>query len=229
MVKPQHVLLVGGHKGLGADVKVSLEASGQHVYAVSRSSSASLWRLDLTWPEEQIRLHVREFIAMMGGQLDALIVCSGAGAYLRPTVSDARVKELMQINFHGPTCVFRACQRALLRSRGKAIMVTSTAARPPGSGGLSYYAGTKGAMHSWVTSEGRRQIKHGVSLCAVAPGFLETPMTEEMAPALRKKTEAAIPAGRYGKGYEVATLISDILWWSNWVSAGRIYEASGGA
>jgi hypothetical protein len=54
-------------------------------------------------------------------------------------------------------------------------------------------------------------------------------MTEKMAPGLKKATLKAIPAGRYGKDWEIASFISDLLWQSNWVLAGQVYGASGGA
>jgi 3-oxoacyl-[acyl-carrier protein] reductase len=151
------------------------------------------------------------------------------GAYKWPTVGYHDVEQLFRVNVLGPMAVFRACQRELLKSRGTAVFVTSTAARRPGSGGLSYYAAAKGAMNSWIVSEGRRQIKHGVGLCAVAPGFFDSSMTENMAPALKAATVKAIPAGRYGHDWEIASFITDLLWQSNWVLGGQIFEASGGA
>ena len=119
--------------------------------------------------------------------------------------------------------------RKLLRSKGKAVFVTSTAARRPGSGGLSYYAATKGALNSWVISEGRRQAKKGIGLCAVAPGFFESPMTDEMAPGLVEAVTKAIPFGRFGSCDEIATFIDSLLDQSNWTLAGSIYECAGGA
>lgn len=217
------ILLVGGSKGLGETLAQHLRASDHQVACTAREG------LDLTWGEGRIRLGVKNHLSHLCGDLDVLIVTAGMGAYHRPTVSDRDVQHLFQVNALGPMAVFRACQRPLLRSRGKAVFITSTAARRPGSGGLSYYAAAKGAIHSWVISEGRRQIKHGVGLCAVAPGFFDSPMTAEMNPALKAATVKAIPAGRYGKDWEIAQAITDMVWWSNWVIAGQIYEASGGA
>jgi NAD(P)-dependent dehydrogenase (short-subunit alcohol dehydrogenase family) len=222
----QNVLLVGGTKGLGKAIHETLTASEHRVRSLSRSGS--LFVLDLSWPEGRIKHHI-DLACENLDQVDTLIVTAGMGSYDPPWVSDDKVQELFRVNVLGPMAVFRALQRRLLKSKGKAIFITSTAARRPGSGGLSYYASTKGAMHSWIISEGRRQIKHGVAMCAVAPGFFDSPMTEKMVPALRRATEKAIPAGRYGKDWEIATFVSDLLWQSNWVLAGQIYGASGGA
>jgi NAD(P)-dependent dehydrogenase (short-subunit alcohol dehydrogenase family) len=222
----RRVLLIGGSKGIGAAVLNSLQACDHRIAVMNRGTG--LYSLDFTMPENTIRFHIKQTLTHWDS-LDALVVCAGMGAYHSPTVGDEEITRLFRVNVLGPQAVFRACQKKLLKARGKAIFVTSTVARKPGSGGLSYYAATKGAMNSWIISEGRRQIKHGVGLCAVAPGFVNTPMTEEMATPLKDATVKAIPAGRYGEPYEIATMISDMVWWSNWCVAGQIYEASGGA
>jgi NAD(P)-dependent dehydrogenase (short-subunit alcohol dehydrogenase family) len=125
--------------------------------------------------------------------------------------------------------VFRAAQKHLLKAGGKACFITSTVARPPGAGGLGVYAGTKGALHSWIQSESRRQIKHGVAMFAVSPGWFKSPMTAAMDPALVKRVTNAIPAKRFGESREIADFTLALLAQSNWCLAGRIYECSGGA
>jgi 3-oxoacyl-[acyl-carrier protein] reductase len=222
----RNVALIGGSKGLGAALKTTLTASGHNVFAIGRGPG--LLSIDLSWHENKIRHNLKAASHALSN-IDTLIVTAGMGSYDPPWVSYEKVDHLFRVNVLGPMAVFRAMQRKLLKTRGRAIFVTSTAARRPGSGGLAYYAATKGAMHSWIISEARRQIKHDVALCAVAPGFFDSPMTDRMAPSLRRATEKAIPAGRYGKDYEIASFISDLLWQSNWVLAGQIFEASGGA
>jgi NAD(P)-dependent dehydrogenase (short-subunit alcohol dehydrogenase family) len=221
------VVLVGGNKGLGEAIKQVLKLN-EHKYEYRLVNRPTCSRFDLRGPEEQISLTIRDAITDMGG-CDALIVSAGSGAYHKPTVSQDVVEELMLVNFIGPTTCFRAAQKALLKSKGKAIFVSSTVARRPGSGGLSYYAATKGAMNSWVQSEGRRQAKHGVALCAVSPGFFDSPMTDEINCKVRAVSEKAIPYGRFGTCDEIAEFIVGLLYQSNWCLAGSIYELSGGA
>lgn len=217
------ILLIGGSKGLGAEVAERL--SHHDLVTMSRSSIPAL---DLEWPEEKIRAAVKDAITRLGG-LDALIVSSGLGAYHKPTISDEQVKRIYQVNVFGPMTVFRAAQRALLRSKGKAVFITSTASRRPGSGGLSVYGSSKAAVNSWVQSEGRRQAKHGIAMYAVSPGFFDSPMTVDMMPALREKVEKAIPFGRFGGADEISLFVGMLIEQSNWVLAGQVFECSGGA
>jgi len=220
------VLLVGGTSGIGAGIK---QAMSDHwtipwnVLSVSRRSDPSL---DLR--SNDVRQRTRELIKGLGG-LDYLIVSSGMGAYLGPLPDASTVADMFQVNVLGPMEVYRGAFKALLKSQGKAIFVTSTASRRPGSGGLSVYGATNAALNSWVVSEGRRAAKAGVALCAVAPGFIETEMTAELVPEVRAATTKAIPMGRFGNVDEVSRFVVSMTDQSNWCLAGQVFEISGGA
>jgi 3-oxoacyl-[acyl-carrier protein] reductase len=161
--------------------------------------------------------------------LDALVISAGMGAFLPPIVEEEKILDLFKVNTLGPLKVYQTALKNLLKSKGKVIFITSTVARKPGSGGLSIYAATKGAIHSYVISEGRRAAKHGIGMCAVAPGFFDSPMTDSMVPALKKATMKNIPFGRYGNVSEIADFIDSLLNQSNWTIAGSVFELSGGA
>ncbi len=219
-----NILLVGGSQGLGKDLVNELKTRGHNVTALSRSSTIPL---DLSWDETSIKQSIKQALSSMDS-LDSLVVSSGKGAYHWPLVSQATVEDLMKVNFIGPTTVFKACLKALLKSKGNAMFVTSTVSRKPGSGALSYYSASKGAMHSWITSESRRMASKGVSLFALSPGWFESGMTAEIKSGIKDASTRAIPFGRFGSSEEIAKFGADLLEQSNWVTAGSIYEASGG-
>lgn len=218
------VLLIGGSKGLGLEIRNELWRNNHEVAALNRTAG----NLDLTWDDKRITQAVKDAIKTLGG-CDVLIVSSGMGAYLRPTVSAERIERLFQTNVLGPMIVFRAAQRGLLKSKGKAIFITSITSRKPSSGGLSYYAGTKGAINSWASAESRRQGKHGIALCTVSPGFFESNMTEDIVPEIKEASLKNIPMRRFGECDEIAKFTVSLIDQSNWVIAGSNYECSGGA
>lgn len=219
------ILLVGGSKGLGAAIRECAWDAGHETVVRSRSSDPPL---DLSWSGAEIKRALRAAVQELGG-LDALVVSSGQGAYHGILVDEEKIRRLFQVNVLGPLACYRACLPYLIRSKGKMVVVTSTAARRPGSGGLSLYAACKGALNSWVISEGRRAAKDEVALCAVAPGFFWSPMTEAMDPKLKEATTRAIPFGRWGEPEEIARFTMDLLAQSNWCLAGQIFEMSGAA
>lgn len=231
------ILLIGGSKGLGEELLCVLTRHTEDhvIYACrSRSSFADIknkleWlELDLTWESQEVAAAVRRAAYILGG-LDVLIVSSGLGAFHQVLVGDSVIKEIFQINVFGPLAVYRTAIKYLLKSKGKAIFVTSTASRKPGSGGLSLYAASKGAINSWVISEGRRAARGGVGLCAVSPGYFESPMVSGLMTPVRNAATKAIPYGRFGGTGEIALFIKSLLDQSNWSIAGSIFELSGGA
>lgn len=231
------ILLIGGSKGLGEELLCQLTAHTDHhvVYMCRTKSSFAEIRnklewmeLNLSWSSPDIAHAVKKAATKLDG-IDVLIVCSGRGEFHPILVSDETVKLAFQVNCFGPMAVYREAVKYLQKSRGKAIFVTSIASRKPGSGGLSVYAATKGAMNSWVISEGRRAAKGGIGVCAVAAGYFESPMTANLKPEIREAAVANIPFGRFGGVGEVAMFIKSLLDQSNWAVAGSVYELSGGA
>ena len=219
------VILVGGNKGLGAAIHERLLKRDDECIALSRNSED---KLDLRWEDARTRHTIRQAAEKLGS-LDALIVSSGMGAYHGPLLSDSIVKDMFQVNAIGPMACYRGALRSLLRSQGKAIFVTSVVYRKPSSGGLSYYAATKGALNSWIQAENRRAMKHGVALCAVAAGFFNSAMTEDVIEPIKRAALRNIPARRYGEVGEIADFTVSLLDQSNWCISGSIFEVSGGA
>jgi NAD(P)-dependent dehydrogenase (short-subunit alcohol dehydrogenase family) len=163
----------------------------------------------------------------MGG-IDNLIVSSGHGIYLNPIGNHEDVEQTMRINTLGPIYVYRGAFKGLLKSKGKACMVTSTCSRPPGSGGLSIYGSSKAGLNGYVLNESRRAARREIALFSVSPGWFDSPMVEDMVPEVKKAAEEAIPFGRFGTMEEIAKFTVDLFNQSNWCLAGRIFECSGG-
>jgi 3-oxoacyl-[acyl-carrier protein] reductase len=218
-------LIIGGSKGLGAEIKKQLETnSPAQVVTLCRHGDVFL---DLEWHGETIVQRVRETIRDMGG-IDNLIISSGFGIYLNPIGGTEDIRKTIQINQTGPICAFRGALKGLLRSKGKACMITSTCSRRPGSGGLSVYGASKAGLNGFVLNEARRVATKGIALYAISPGWFDGPMVEELHPKIRKAAEKAIPFGRFGTEEEIAQCVVSTLSMSNWCLAGQIWEMSGG-
>jgi len=217
------ILLIGGSKGLGEELIAQLQ--DHEVLALYRTSSPPL---DLTWEASKIKETIRMAIDILDG-IDVLLVSAGVGAYLSPLPKEEDVENLFRTNVLGVMAVYQGALKGLLKSKGKAVLVSSTCARRPGSGGLSYYGSSKAALNAFVMNEGRRAARHGVALCSVSVGFFESPMTKDMVPALKEATVKAIPFGRWGHKEEIAAFIASLVWQSNWCLAGSNFELSGGA
>ena len=217
-------LIIGGSKGLGECISEKMWENGDTVRCLSRSTKPML---DLEWEEYVIRDTIRRVIREMDG-IDNLIVSSGHGVYLNPLGSGEDVEKSVRVNTLGPIYCFRAAYKAMLKSKGKTCMISSTCARRPGSGGLSVYGGSKAGLNGYVMNESRRAASRGIALFAVAPGWFNSPMVEELNMKVRESAEKAIPFGRFGEMDEIAQFVASLMGQSNWCLAGQIFECSGG-
>jgi 3-oxoacyl-[acyl-carrier protein] reductase len=220
-------IIIGGTKGIGASI-FNKHPGGRYL-AMSRSKGADeRWRyIDLRGTDFDIQNSMKLAIQDLDG-LDNLVISSGMGAYLGPLqMTHDRILELMQVNVFGPISAYLACRRALVKSRGKVIFISSSVA-DNGARGLSVYAATKGAINSFVRSEAKTAAKLGYAVCAVAPGWCETPMTAELDQDLRAAILKYIPEGRMARPDEIADFVMALLGQSNWVLQGQIFTATGG-
>src|SRR5439155_2682297 len=115
------------------------------------------------------------------GRLDALVCAAGiALEELLATTSDEQLDRVLRTNTLGAIYCLRAATPLLLRQRGGAVvLVSSVAASRPGRGQAAY-AASKGALESLARAAAAELGGKGVRVNAVAPGLVETAMTEEL-------------------------------------------------
>lgn len=158
--------------------------------------------LDLAWPEALIQRNVRWAINMLRG-CDQLVLSAGYSAYTLPReYVGGRAARHMAINYFGRLAVLRAAYGALVESAGVALFLTSTAASS-GPPGLPCYAASLAACEAFVRSEGRR-LRDRFKITALAPGWTNSPMTENLRADYREAAERWMPIGRFLEPEEVA-------------------------
>jgi 3-oxoacyl-[acyl-carrier protein] reductase len=219
------ILLIGGSKGLG---QIIYEKLGYFHSIITMSRHSTEYTLDLNWSEEKIQKAVKKAIRDLGG-CDVLIVSSGYTKQTGPLVPEAEAQKLLKINYLGPMVVYKTVLRSLLKSKGKAIFVSSTVVRKPSASWLAHYAASKGALEAWAIPESKRAAEHGIGVCVVRPGWFNEGMADGLRCDTKRKAAKAIPFKRFGERKEIAEFISSLLYQSNWVIAGSVYEMTGGA
>lgn len=164
------------------------------------------WIADLTEPNlptETLREQLRAtpataFVHAAGGTAE------GLAARPRPNQLDA----LHAVHVRAFAVMAAEALRGMLRARtGRIVAVGSTAALA-GNAGQSAYAAVKAALGGYVRSLAREVAARGVTANLVAPGWIETPMTDAILNARGEEIRAQIPAGRTGDAGEVAALIA---------------------
>jgi 2-hydroxycyclohexanecarboxyl-CoA dehydrogenase len=215
----RRALVTGGGMGLGAAIAARLADDGAEVIiadinaeagsTVARAVGGRFVRLDIT-DADAVDTAVAEH-----GPFGVLVNNAGVDDFDYFTAqTPARWRRMLAVNLEGTF----ACTRAVLPAMQKAgwgrIITMSSEAGRIGSKGNAVYAATKGALISFTKSLARENARYAITVNAVAPGPVETPMLEATR-ALGDRGEKIIAAmkagtqlGRFGRPEEIAAMVA---------------------
>ena len=219
------MLVVGGTRGIGLAVSELLVELGAAVALTSRQQStadavarkleagggqATGFELDLGSLTDPTA-----FVAGVESQLGPLRACvvnAGTNPYFERVslVTPEQWDELLAVNLRGPFFIAQAVGREMLeRGNGSIVFTSSVTAARGALRGLPYVA-SKGGLDATVRTMALEWAARGVRVNAVAPGYIETDMTEGLRhhEGLSSSILAKIPMGRFGRPAEVAGVVA---------------------
>ncbi len=147
--------------------------------------------------------------AALGGGVDILVNNAGITRdNLALRLKEADWEAVWQVNLMSAARLSRLALRGMMRGRfGRIVNITSIVA-VTGSPGQTNYAATKGAMIAMSKSLAQEVASRGITVNCVAPGFIESPMTDAMAEDRRAQLLARVPLGRLGLAADVAACVA---------------------
>jgi NAD(P)-dependent dehydrogenase (short-subunit alcohol dehydrogenase family) len=195
-------LVTGAAGAIGGAIRDELAAAGWAVAAADQRDAAYI--ADVTDEDDIARL-VDAVVRDHGG-LDAVVNCAGitADAPLHKMTLQS-FRSVLQVNLEGTFLVTRAALRHL-RSReggGRIVNISSMSARL-GNFGQANYAASKAGVIALTRVAAREGARYGITANAVLPGFIDTPMTSGLDPAVVEARLTTIPLARAGRAIEVA-------------------------
>jgi len=211
-------LVTGASGGIGKDIARGLHAAGATV-ALSGTRRDALETLageigarthvlpcNLADKEETEKL-VPAAEAAMGG-LDILVNNAGVTRdMLFMRLKDEDWDTVLNINLTSAFRLSRAALRGMMKKRfGRIIGITSVVG-VTGNPGQGNYAAAKAGMIGMSKSLAGEVAARGVTVNCVAPGFIESPMTDALTDAQKQRILTAVPAGRLGTGTDVAAAV----------------------
>jgi 3-oxoacyl-[acyl-carrier protein] reductase len=212
-------LVTGASRGIGRAIALELAAVGAEVvvnYAHSPEAAADVVRTieeagGLAWAqranvaeEAEVEALVKEIVSRRG-RIDVLVNNAGItrdGLLLRMKTADWQ--SVINLNLSGCFFTTRAASKLMLKARsGRIINITSVVALM-GNAGQANYSAAKAGLIGLTRSNAAEFASRGVTVNAVAPGFIESEMTASLdfEPILK-----AIPLGRMGTAQEVAGMV----------------------
>jgi NAD(P)-dependent dehydrogenase (short-subunit alcohol dehydrogenase family) len=201
------------------DTARQVEAAGRRV---------EVRQLDLTHPE--LAADVVDDLADVLGGIDVLVNNAGTGhsaPFLEHSVGDWR--HVLDVDLTGPfCCAQRAARRMVAAGRGGRIVnITSVHEHVP-LGGAAAYCAAKGGLGLLTKVMALELAEHGITVNAVAPGEISTPMTgqEDVDPATQDRP--GIPLGRPGDAREIAAMVVQLASPASSYTTGASFVVDGG-
>lgn len=215
-------LVTGGFRGLGRAMAQALGNAGAHVVAADvlpedvgqetlrllseGGGKGELKRLDVT-NAEQVEETLRELHKRLG-RLDIVVNNAGiARDNLLLRVSDEDIQKTFAVNVTGAINCARSAVRLMMRAKTGRIINLASVVAELGNPGQSVYSASKAALIGLTKTLSREYASRGITVNAVAPGFIDTDMTKNLPEDAKKYMLQQIPLARIGKPEDVAAAV----------------------
>jgi 3-oxoacyl-[acyl-carrier protein] reductase len=210
------VLVSGGSRGIGAAITTTLAQRGLRVGCTYRTGRDEAEKLAADAPD--LVLPVRfdmqdlpsassavEEVVSEWGRLDAVVLNAGQWTGGRLAETDpASWWSVVETNLQGTVSLARAALPHLAQGISPSVVLVSSVIGMIGHAGDTAYASAKAAMIGFGRSLAKEVARDGIRVNVLAPGFVETDMTDAVSPAARKRIQDATVLGRFGTVDEIA-------------------------
>ena len=216
-------LVTGGGRGIGRAIAVRLAEGGAKVAIAYRANDVAaeetaelvrdvgaggeLFKGDVASPED-----VEALVKGVGeafGPVEILVNNAGTtrdNIMLR--MKDAEFDEVMRTNLKGTYLCTRAVLRRMVRARWGRIVNISSVVGLLGNAGQANYAASKAGIIGFTKSVAREVAGRGITVNAVAPGYVETELTGSLSKNIKGQIMGQVPMGRFGKPQEIAEVVA---------------------
>ena len=163
------------------------------------------------------------------GRLDILVNNAGItrdGLLMK--MSEEDFDTVLDTNLKGPFHCIRFAARQMLRQRGGRIINLSSVSGILGNAGQANYSASKAGVIGLTKSAARELASRGITVNAVAPGFIETEMTAVLPEKVRESAVAQIPLGTFGTAEDVAEAVAFLASDSARYITGQTIHVDGG-
>lgn len=240
-------VVTGGARGMGRHFALRLRQEGARVVFCDvdpEAVKATASELDVPGvvadvsAEDGVATLFREAEAVLGGPVNVLVNNAGIlrdGLLIKQDKETGKVIPLdkakwdavIAVNLTGPfLCARELAKRAVESGTRPAVVVNISSISRAGNAGQSNYAAAKAGLVADTATWAKELARYGIRVGAVAPGFVRTPMVEQMRPEMLEKMVAPVPLKRIGEPEDIWQAIRFVVECEYFT--GRVVEVDGG-
>ena len=244
MRESKTALITGGARGIGRDISLSLSEKGFDIGINFRKSKKKAEQLKREIEERfnrkvlllkgdvsrrrDVQGMVRDFIKEFG-RIDVLVNNAGItkdNLLIRLTENDFR--EVIDVNLIGTFLMTKEVIPYMLRRRSGSIINISSIVGIFGNKGQTNYSASKAGIIGFSKSLAKEVASRNIRVNVIAPGFIETDMTDGLPDEIKEKILKNIPLGRFGKPKEVSHLVTFLASDESSYMTGQVFLIDGG-
>jgi 3-oxoacyl-[acyl-carrier protein] reductase len=238
----QVAIVTGAGRGIGHAIAVRLAKEGARVAAVSRSETAQRTADEINANRadaaKAYAVDVSDHAAVQQtsakifedfGRVDILVNNAGVtrdGLSMRMSMDDWDT--VMNTNLRGAFSFTQAVMRSMVKQRsGRIINITSIAGLT-GNAGQANYAASKAGLVGLTKTLARELATRGITVNAVAPGFIVTDMTDVLSDQIKESVLPRIPLGKFGEAEDIAAAVAFLASSEAKYITGQVLTVDGG-
>jgi 3-oxoacyl-[acyl-carrier protein] reductase len=238
------VVVTGGSRGIGRAIAVRMAGADTKIYVTYSSKDstdaeetvrqiehaggqAEHVRVDSSTPEK-IKVFV-EKVVDESGRLDVLVNNAGItrdGLIMRMKESDW--DSVLNVNLKGAFNFIQAATKPMLKQRSGRIINITSVVGVMGNAGQANYAASKAGLIGLTKSAAKELASRGITVNAVAPGFVETAMTNGLTEKVKEAMLAQIPLRRMGQSEDIANAVAFLASSQASYITGHVLHVNGG-
>ncbi|XNS27824.1 beta-ketoacyl-ACP reductase [Citricoccus nitrophenolicus] len=204
------MLVTGGNRGIGLAIALAFQANGDQVAVTSRSGQAPeglfAVQADVTDADSVDRAFAEVEAAQ--GPVEVLVANAGITQdQLLLRMSEEDFTSVIDTNLTGAFRVLKRASKGMIRKKKGRVVLISSVVGLMGSPGQINYASSKAGLVGMARSLTRELGSRNITANVVAPGYIDTEMTQGLDEDLQKQYKAQIPAGRFAEPSEVADVV----------------------
>jgi len=213
------ILITGASRGIGRDIALNSKEKGYKVLGTSTTNEGVSSLKENGIHGLQLDLNDKKSVESFNGLLiqehpDIAVLVNNAGITRDNIVlrmSEEEWTDVLNVNLNGAFKVTKTVLKFMLKKRwGRILNITSTSAST-GNRGQANYAAAKAGIEAFSKSLAKEVGSRGITVNAIAPGYIQTDMTEVISENVKEEILSQIPLSRFGKPEEISQLVDFLI------------------